>query len=289
MHMKKIAFIGTGVMGKSIVKHLLAKQYEVSIYTRTKEKAQELLTIGALWAPTPKAAAHDADVIFTMVGYPQDVAQVVLGDEGVLQGAKEGAIIVEMTTSEPTLAKQLYKEAKQQGVAVLDAPVSGGDLGAQNGTLSIMIGGDEAVFNQVQPLLAVFCSTIVYQGMAGAGQHAKMCNQIAIASNMIGVCEAISYAERAGLTIDTVLASISTGAAGSWSLSHLAPRMAQKDYEPGFYIKHMVKDLGIALQEAKQMNLTLPGLEMANEMYQKLVAQGYGDNGTQALIRLYEV
>ncbi|GGG20368.1 3-hydroxyisobutyrate dehydrogenase [Lysinibacillus alkalisoli] len=287
--MKKIAFIGTGVMGKSIVKHLLAKQYEVSIYTRTKEKAQELLTIGALWAPTPKAAAHDADVIFTMVGYPQDVAQVVLGDEGVLQGAKEGAIIVEMTTSEPTLAKQLYKEAKQQGVAVLDAPVSGGDLGAQNGTLSIMIGGDEAVFNQVQPLLAVFCSTIVYQGMAGAGQHAKMCNQIAIASNMIGVCEAISYAERAGLTIDTVLASISTGAAGSWSLSHLAPRMAQKDYEPGFYIKHMVKDLGIALQEAKQMNLTLPGLEMANEMYQKLVAQGYGDNGTQALIRLYEV
>lgn len=287
--MKKIAFIGTGVMGKSIVKHLLAKQYEVSIYTRTKEKAQELLTIGALWAPTPKAAAHDADVIFTMVGYPQDVAQVVLGDEGVLQGAKEGAIIVEMTTSEPTLAKQLYKEAKQQGVAVLDAPVSGGDLGAQNGTLSIMIGGDEAVFNQVQPLLAVFCSTIVYQGMAGAGQHAKMCNQIAIASNMIGVCEAISYAERAGLTIDTVLASISTGAAGSWSLSHLAPRMAQKDYDPGFYIKHMVKDLGIALQEAKQMNLTLPGLEMANEMYQKLVAQGYGDNGTQALIRLYEV
>lgn len=287
--MKKIAFIGTGVMGKSIVKHLLAKQYEVSIYTRTKEKAQELLTIGALWAPTPKAAAHDADVIFTMVGYPQDVAQVVLGDEGVLQGAKEGAIIVEMTTSEPTLAKQLYKEAKQQGVAVLDAPVSGGDLGAQNGTLSMMIGGDEAVFNQVQPLLAVFCSTIVYQGMAGAGQHAKMCNQIAIASNMIGVCEAIRYAERAGLTIDTVLASISTGAAGSWSLSHLAPRMAQKDYEPGFYIKHMVKDLGIALQEAKQMNLTLPGLEMANEMYQKLVAQGYGDNGTQALIRLYEV
>ena len=287
--MKKIAFIGIGVMGKSIVKHLLAKQYEVSIYTRTKEKAQELLTIGALWAPTPKAAAHDADVIFTMVGYPQDVAQVVLGDEGVLQGAKEGAIIVEMTTSEPTLAKQLYKEAKQQGVAVLDAPVSGGDLGAQNGTLSIMIGGDEAVFNQVQPLLAVFCSTIVYQGMAGAGQHAKMCNQIAIASNMIGVCEAISYAERAGLTIDTVLASISTGAAGSWSLSHLAPRMAQKDYDPGFYIKHMVKDLGIALQEAKQMNLTLPGLEMANEMYQKLVAQGYGDNGTQALIRLYEV
>lgn len=287
--MKKIAFIGIGVMGKGIVKHLLAKQYEVSIYTRTKEKAQELLTIGALWAPTPKAAAHDADVIFTMVGYPQDVAQVVLGDEGVLQGAKEGAIIVEMTTSEPTLAKQLYKEAKQQGVAVLDAPVSGGDLGAQNGTLSIMIGGDEAVFNQVQPLLAVFCSTIVYQGMAGAGQHAKMCNQIAIASNMIGVCEAISYAERAGLTIDTVLASISTGAAGSWSLSHLAPRMAQKDYDPGFYIKHMVKDLGIALQEAKQMNLTLPGLEMANEMYQKLVAQGYGDNGTQALIRLYEV
>ena len=287
--MKKIAFIGTGVMGKSIVKHLLAKQYEVSIYTRTKEKAQELLTIGALWAPTPKAAAHDADVIFTMVGYPQDVAQVVLGDEGVLQGAKKGAIIVEMTTSEPTLAKQLYKEAKQQGVAVLDAPVSGGDLGAQNGTLSMMIGGDEAVFNQVQPLLAVFCSTIVYQGMAGAGQHAKMCNQIAIASNMIGVCEAISYAERASLTIDTVLASISTGAAGSWSLSHLAPRMAQKDYEPGFYIKHMVKDLGIALQEAKQMNLTLPGLEMANEMYQKLVAQGYGDNGTQALIRLYEV
>ena len=286
--MKSIAFIGTGVMGKSIVEHLMNATYDVTVYTRTKEKAQSLIDAGAKWAATPAEAAQDKDIIFTMVGYPQDVEEVVAGEQGVLQTAKSGAVLIDMTTSEPTLAQKIYEKAQQQGISALDAPVSGGDLGAKNGTLSIMVGGDEATFTAVYDVLKVFGDNVIYQGQAGAGQHTKMCNQIAIASGMIGVSEAMAYGLAAGLTMDKVLQSITTGAAGSWGLTNLAPRMIKGDYEAGFYIKHIVKDMGIALRECAQMNITLPGLALANEMYTKLVAAGYGEEGTQALIRSYK-
>lgn len=286
--MKSIAFIGTGVMGKSIVEHLMNATYDVTVYTRTKEKAQSLIDAGAKWAATPAEAAQDKDIIFTMVGYPQDVEEVVVGEQGVLQTAKAGAVLIDMTTSEPTLAQKIYEKAQQQGISALDAPVSGGDLGAKNGTLSIMVGGDEATFTAVYDVLKVFGDNVIYQGQAGAGQHTKMCNQIAIASGMIGVSEAMAYGLAAGLTMDKVLQSITTGAAGSWGLTNLAPRMIKGDYEAGFYIKHIVKDMGIALRECAQMNITLPGLALANDMYTKLVAAGYGEEGTQALIRSYK-
>ncbi|CEA02329.1 2-hydroxy-3-oxopropionate reductase [Metalysinibacillus saudimassiliensis] len=286
--MTAIAFIGTGVMGKSIVLHLLKANHDVTIYTRTKEKAQSLIEAGATWAASPKEAALGKEIIFSMVGYPQDVEEVLLGEQGALQSAKAGTVIIDMTTSEPTLAKKIYQQALAQGVHALDAPVSGGDIGAQNGTLSIMVGGDEAVFHQVQRLLEVFGENIVYQGEAGAGQHTKMCNQIVIASGMIGVSEAMAYGLAAGLSMDHVLQSITTGAAGSWGLSNLAPRMIEGDYAPGFYIKHIVKDMGIALRESAQMGITLPGLTLANDMYEKLVAEGYGEEGTQALVRYYK-
>lgn len=286
--MKSIAFIGTGVMGKSIVEHLMNATYDVTVYTRTKEKAQSLIDAGAKWAATPAEAAQDKDIIFTMVGYPQDVEEVVVGEQGVLQTAKAGAVLIDMTTSEPTLAQKIYEKAQQQGISALDAPVSGGDLGAKNGTLSIMVGGDEATFTAIYDVLKVFGDNVIYQGQAGAGQHTKMCNQIAIASGMIGVSEAMAYGLAAGLTMDKVLQSITTGAAGSWGLTNLAPRMIKGDYEAGFYIKHIVKDMGIALRECAQMNITLPGLALANDMYTKLVAAGYGEEGTQALIRSYK-
>ena len=286
--MKSIAFIGTGVMGKSIVEHLMNATYDVTVYTRTKEKAQSLIDAGAKWAATPAEVAQDKDIIFTMVGYPQDVEEVVAGEQGVLQTAKAGAVLIDMTTSEPTLAQKIYEKAQQQGISALDAPVSGGDLGAKNGTLSIMVGGDEVTFTAVYDVLKVFGDNVIYQGQAGAGQHTKMCNQIAIASGMIGVSEAMAYGLAAGLTMDKVLQSITTGAAGSWGLTNLAPRMIKGDYEAGFYIKHIVKDMGIALRECAQMNITLPGLALANDMYTKLVAAGYGEEGTQALIRSYK-
>ena len=286
--MTSIAFIGTGVMGKSIVLHLLKANHDVTIYTRTKEKAQSLIEAGATCAASPKEAALGKEIIFSMVGYPQDVEEVLLGEQGALQSATAGTIIIDMTTSEPTLAKKIYQQALAQGVHALDAPVSGGDVGAQNGTLSIMVGGDETVFHQVHSLLEVFGENIVYQGEAGAGQHTKMCNQIVIASGMIGVSEAMAYGLAAGLSMDHVLQSITTGAAGSWALSNLAPRMIEGDYAPGFYIKHIVKDMGIALRESAQMGITLPGLTLANDMYEKLVAEGYGEEGTQALVRYYK-
>lgn len=286
--MKKIGFIGTGVMGKSIVQHLLQAKYEVVLFTRTKEKAESLLTAGARWANTPKAVAEQTDVIITMVGYPQDVEQIYFGSEGIFAGCTKGQLIVDMTTSSPELAKRISEHSRTIGVESIDAPVSGGDIGAQNGTLSIMCGGAEAVFQRIRPLLEVFGKNIVYQGSAGAGQHTKMANQIAIATNMIGVCEAIIYAERAGLHPDRVLTSITTGAAGSWSLSNLAPRMLKDDFEPGFFVKHFLKDMDIALKEAEMMQLPLPGLKMAREMYNELIEKGYGHKGTQVLYKYYQ-
>ncbi len=288
MGKERIAFIGTGVMGASIVKHLLQNGHEVTVYTRTKEKAEPLIVLGASWASSPAEAFKDKDIALTMVGYPADVEEVYFGENGLFQTAEAGNIVIDMTTSEPTLAKKIYAHAQTLGVEALDAPVSGGDVGAQNGTLSIMVGGDQMTFNRAVPVLQQFGANIVYQGEAGAGQHAKMCNQIVIASGMIGVCESLAYGLKAGLDLSTVLQSISSGAAGSWSLSNLAPRMIKEDYAPGFYIKHFVKDMKIALDESKKMGISLPGLALAYEMYEKLIEAGYGENGTQALLTYYK-
>ena len=288
MESKKIGFIGTGVMGASIVKHLLHAGHEVTVYTRTKSKADALVAQGAKWAETPANATEGQQIVFTMVGYPKDVEEVYCGTNGIFSVAQPGTIVVDMTTSEPTLAKKLYEKANEIGIHSLDAPVSGGDIGAQNGTLSLMVGGDEAIFEQMKPIFEVFGKNIVFQGAAGAGQHTKMCNQIAIASGMIGVCESMVYGLKAGLTMDEVLRSITAGAAGSWSLTNLAPRMLNGDLDPGFYIKHIIKDMKIALDEAERMNIQLPGLSLAKSMYDKLLEEGYGDNGTQALIKYYQ-
>ncbi|MEK5230903.1 NAD(P)-dependent oxidoreductase [Lysinibacillus sp. FSL K6-0232] len=288
MSKQRIAFIGAGVMGASIIKHLLNNGHEVTVYTRTKDKAEPLIALGASWASTPAEAFQQNDIAFTMVGYPSDVEAVYFGENGLFQTAQSGNIVVDMTTSEPSLAKKIFEHAQKLGVEALDAPVSGGDIGAQNGTLSIMIGGNQATYNKLLPIMQHFGQNIVYQGEAGAGQHAKMCNQIAIASGMIGVCESLAYGLKAGLDLSTVLQSISSGAAGSWSLSNLAPRMIKGDFAPGFYIKHFVKDMKIALDESEKMGISLPGLALAYEMYDKLVEEGYADNGTQALFKYYQ-
>ncbi|WP_438316629.1 NAD(P)-dependent oxidoreductase [Sporosarcina sp. FA9] len=283
-----IGFIGTGVMGASIVEHLLNADYKVTVYTRTKEKALSLIEKGAAWAETAGAATASSDIIITMVGYPKDVEEIYYGKDGIFPSSKEGQILIDMTTSSPALAIKIAKEATLRKVDSIDAPVSGGDIGAKNGTLSIMCGGEKSVFDKVLPILSVFANGIVYQGEAGSGQHTKMCNQITIATNMIGVCEAIAYAKKAGLDPETVLSSISAGAASSWSLSNLAPRILNEDFEPGFFVKHFLKDMNIALEEAKRMNLALPGLELAFEMYEQLVEKGYGDKGTQVLYKRYK-
>lgn len=284
----KIGFIGTGVMGSSLVKHLLNAGHEVAIYTRTAKKAESLVSAGAEWLESPKEVARVSETVFTMVGYPSDVEEVYFGEQGILENAQKGAAVVDLTTSKPNLAKRIFDEASKKGLKALDAPVSGGDIGAQKGTLSIMVGGREQDFQEVLPLFELMGENIVYQGPAGSGQHTKMCNQINIATNMIGVCESLVYAKKAGLDPEQVLRSISSGAAGSWSLSNLAPRMIAEDFAPGFYIKHFIKDMKIAAEEAELMGLDLPGLRLSLGMYEKLADRGYGENGTQALIKHFE-
>lgn len=283
-----IGFIGTGVMGKSMAGHLMAAGYPLIVYSRTKEKALELLEKGAEWGGTPREVARRANVVITMVGYPTDVEEIYLGKDGLVSHAKTGSYLVDMTTSAPSLAVKIFKAAKERGIHTIDAPVSGGDVGAKEAKLSIMVGGEEADVEAIRPLLNLMGSTIVYQGKAGAGQHTKMCNQIAIASNMIGVCEAIVYAEKAGLNPEFVLKSITTGAAGSWSLSNLAPRMLDGNFEPGFYIKHFIKDMKIALDEAAQMDMKVPGLELAKKLYDQLAELGEENSGTQALYKYWK-
>jgi len=282
-----VGFVGTGVMGKSLVKHLLNARLEVSIYSRTKEKASELIEMGAKWAQTPGKVASQVDVLFTMVGYPSDVEEVYNSEQGIFAHGKPGLIVIDMTTSTPSLAIEIHKKAQTLGMNSLDGPVSGGDVGAKAGKLSIMVGGDREVFEQVRPIFELFGENIVYQGEAGAGQHTKMANQIAIASSMIAACEAIAYAKAAKLDPETVLKSITAGSAGSWSLTNLAPRMLKGDYAPGFYMKHFIKDMGIALDEAKKMNIQLPGLEKAYSLYQELANEGFENEGTQSLIKAY--
>jgi 3-hydroxyisobutyrate dehydrogenase len=281
----RIGWIGTGVMGSSMCGHLIAQGYRVTVTTRTREKASGLLDAGATWADSPAEVASKSDVVFTMVGYPRDVREVILGSEGALGSAAPGAILVDMSTSEPALAVEIAEQAQRVGVHSLDAPVSGGDVGARNAALSIMVGGPLEIFDAVRPAFDVMGSTIVLQGGHGAGQHTKMMNQILIANNMVGVCEALLYAYRANLDLETVLTSVSGGAAGSWSLSNLAPRMIANNMSPGFYVNHFVKDMGIALAEASRLQISLPGLALAHQLYVALQAQGGGFDGTQSLIR----
>jgi 3-hydroxyisobutyrate dehydrogenase len=280
----RIGWIGLGVMGTSMCGHILDAGYSVTVYTRTRATAEPLLARGATWADTPAEVAASADVIFAIVGFPADVREVFLGANGALAGATAGAVLIDMTTSEPQLAVEIAAAAAAKGLAALDAPVSGGDAGARNATLSIMVGGDAATVERVRPLLGILGKTIVHQGPAGAGQHAKLVNQILIASTMVGVCEALLYAYRAGLDLDTVLESVASGAAGSWSLSNYTPRMLAGDFEPGFAVDHFIKDMGIALSEARRMRLSLPGLALAEQLYVALSAQGYGRKGTQSLV-----
>lgn len=279
----KIGWIGTGVMGASMCGHLMDQGFESTIYTRSKVKAQGLLDKGAHWVDSPKAVAENSDVIFAIVGFPADVRAVFLGEDGALAGSKEGNILVDMTTSEPSLAVEIYDAAKQRGVQSVDAPVSGGDVGAKNGTLSIMIGGDQDVVEALQPMWDAMGQTIVHQGGAGAGQHTKMVNQTLIATNMIGVCEALLYGYKAGLDLPTVMQSVASGAAGSWSLSNLGPRIIDKNFDPGFFVEHFIKDMGIAIDEANKMGLCLPGLALSKQLYEGLKSQGHGRDGTHAL------
>lgn len=279
----RIGWIGLGVMGSSMCGHLIDKGFSATIYTRTKDKAAALLGKGAAWAATPKAVAQQSDVIFSIVGFPSDVREVMLGDDGTLAGSKSGNILVDMTTSEPSLAIEIAKAAKAKNVHSVDAPVSGGDIGAKEARLSIMIGGEKEVVGALQPCWEAMGKTIVRQGGAGAGQHTKMVNQTLIASNMIGVCEALLYAYKAGLDLETVMQSVASGAAGSWSLSNLGPRIINNNFDPGFFVEHFVKDMGIALDEAKRMNLCLPGLALSHQLYLALQAQGHGRDGTHAL------
>lgn len=283
-----IGFIGTGVMGKSMAHNLIEAGYNLSVYTRTKEKAQSLLDKGAIWKNNPGALAASADVIITMVGYPEDVESIYFDENGILANAKKDTVVIDMTTSKPKLAVDIYQAASDKGIDALDAPVSGGDIGAQNGNLAIMVGGDDAAFDKVSNLFDILGSEVILQGKAGAGQHTKLCNQITIASNMIGVCEAIVYAKKAGLDPSRVLDSITTGAAGSFSLSKLGPRMIKGDFAPGFYVKHMIKDMTIALESAQELGMSTPGLDLSLKLYKQLAENGYEDSGTQALIKLLE-
>lgn len=285
---QKVGFIGLGVMGQSMAKHILQAGYPLSVYTRTKEKAEELINLGAIWIDSISGLANECEIIITMIGYPKDVEEVYLGENGIISSAKPGTYVIDMTTSQPSLAKKIYEQAKLKDISSLDAPVSGGDIGAREARLAIMVGGEKEAFDICLPLFEKMGQNIVYQGDAGSGQHTKMCNQIAIASGMIGVCEAISYAKKSGLEPENVLKSITTGAAGSWSLSNLAPRMLADDFEPGFFIKHFIKDMGIALDESNTMNLYTPGLELAHQLYEKLAEAGFEEKGTQALVKFWE-
>ena len=279
-----VGWIGTGVMGSPMCGHLLAAGLPVKVFSRTKERALPLVEQGAQWCASPAEAAEGADVVVTMVGYPSDVRDVVLGAQGALATARKGATLVDMTTSEPRLAKEIFAAAAAKGVGSLDAPVSGGDVGARNASLVIMVGGEQEAFDRALPVLQRLGKVVTHQGGPGAGQHTKMVNQIAIASGMVGVCEALLYALRAGLDVARVVETISTGAAGSWSLTNYSPRALRGDFEPGFKIDHFIKDLGIALEEARRMKLSLPGLALAEQLYIAASAQGRGQKGTHALV-----
>ena len=286
MDRERIGFIGTGVMGSSMARNLMRAGYPVSVYTRTKKKAQALLDAGACWASSPAELSKEADVVISIVGYPKDVEEIYLGAAGVLS-VKKGGAVIDMTTSSPALAKKIFAAAKEKGVDALDAPVSGGDIGARDASLAIMVGGEKEAFERYRDIFAAVGKNVRYFGAAGSGQFVKMSNQIAIASNMLGVAEAMAYAKKSGLDAEAVQQTIAAGAAGSWSLTNLAPKMLAGDWSPGFFIKHFLKDMRIAIESAEEMGLDLPGLKLAKKLYDELSVHGMDDCGTQAIFRWY--
>jgi 3-hydroxyisobutyrate dehydrogenase len=279
----RISWIGTGVMGLSMCGHLLGNGARVSVFTRTRDKAQPLLDRGAAWVGSPLEAAQQSDIVCTMVGFPADVRDVYFSEAGIIAGTRAGSVLVDMTTTEPSLAIEIAQAAARRNAHALDAPVSGGDIGARNATLSIMAGGDAGALARVRPLFEAMGRTIVHEGGPGSGQHTKMCNQIVIAGTMIGVCESLLYGARAGLDLNTMLQSIRGGAAGCWTLENLAPRVLNGNFDPGFLVEHFIKDMGIALDEAARMKVALPGLALVRQLYLAVAAQGHGRAGTHAL------
>lgn len=284
---EKIGFVGTGVMGSSMVRHLLNAGHEVHVYNRTKKKADSLIEAGAIWQNSPAEVTKQTNIIITIVGYPTDVEETYFGEKGILNAAKSGDILIDMTTSQPSLAVKIYESAKNKGMTSLDAPISGGDKGAQNGTLTTMVGGDRAAFDKVKPILDAFSGKVMLQGPAGSGQHTKMANQIMIAGTMTGMTELIVYAKAAGLDVANVIEQVGSGAAGNWSLANYSPRILTDDYSAGFFVKHFIKDLKIALEEAEKLGVHLPGTKLAKELYERLADKGFEDAGTQALIKLW--
>lgn len=284
---EKIGFVGTGVMGASMVRHLLNAGHEVHVYNRTKKKTDSLVEAGAIWQESPAEVMKQSNVIITIVGYPTDVEETYFGEKGILNAVKSGDVLIDMTTSQPSLAVKIYEAAKEKGAEALDAPVSGGDKGAQNGTLTTMVGGDQATFEKVKPILDVFSGKVMLQGPAGSGQHTKMANQIMIAGTMTGMTELMAYAKAAGLDVAKVIEQVSSGAAGNWSLANYSPRILTDDYSPGFFVKHFIKDLKIALEEADKLGVDLPGTKLAKDLYERLAGKGFEDAGTQALIKLW--
>ena len=286
--MKKIGFIGVGIMGKSMIRNLMKAGFEVAIYTRTKAKAEDVISEGAIWRDTVKACVSDRDAVITIVGYPKDVEEVYFGQEGIIANAPAGACLIDMTTSSPKLAVRIYEAAKACGLGAIDAPVTGGDGGAKAGTLTILAGGDQEAFDACRPIFEAIGKNINYEGAAGNGQHTKMCNQIAVAGTLAGACEALAYAKGAGLDPQTMLDSISTGAAGSAQMNNAIPRILKDDLSPGFFIKHFIKDMKLAREGAGDAAVNLGVLDYVLSMYETLEAEGYGDLGTQALIRYYQ-
>ena len=283
-----IGWIGTGVMGSSMCGHILTAGYRVTLHSRTKAKAQPLVDLGATWVENPRTVAAQSDMIFTMVGFPQDVRIVYFGETGLLAGARPGTVLIDMTTTDPTLSREIAERATTKGLSAIDAPVSGGDVGARNATLSIMVGGDSRSVQTVVPLFELLGNTIVHQGGPGTGQQAKLCNQIVIAGTMIGVCESLLYGFKAGLDLNRMLDSIRGGAAACWTLDHLAPRILQRNFDPGFFVEHFVKDMGLALEESKRMGLVLPGLTLVHQLYHRVIDLGHGRGGTHALMLALE-
>lgn len=285
--MAKIAFIGTGVMGAAMAGHLMDAGHDLIVYNRTKSKSDDLVARGASYAQSPKLAAEKADFVITIVGYPKDVREVYFGTEGIFQNELSGKVLIDMTTTEPTLAKEIYTEAAKKEASALDAPVSGGDLGAKKATLTIMVGGDETTYDKAYPLFEAMGKTITLQGPAGSGQHTKMANQICIAGTMTGMTELLVYAQKAGLDLEKVLTTVGGGSGATWSLANYAPRILREDYSAGFFVKHFIKDLGIALAEAQKMGLELPATAQAKKLYDQLADKGFENDGTQALIKLW--
>lgn len=284
----RVGWIGTGVMGASMCRHLQAAHYRLTLYTRNRSKASAILAKGATWADSPRAVAEQTDILITMVGFPQDVRDVYFGDHGVLAGTGARMVLVDMTTTEPSLAQEIALAAQSQGAWAVDAPVSGGDIGARNATLSIMLGGDPGAVQTIMPLLECLGKKIMHQGHSGAGQHTKLCNQIVIAGTMIGVCESLLYGYKTGLDLPRMLESIRGGAAACWTLDNLAPRILARNFDPGFIVEHFIKDMGIALEEARRRQLTLPGLTLAHQLYERVQALGHGRSGTHALMLALE-